>query len=123
VSTAFTEVLVKGEKGQRDMQRIPIDTTAFFTILPSEVLFGVGAYPEGLIVRIQREHEGSFESQVYSVTTSANGREDVTLAVGFEGAQPVLGSKFLEDLGLKVDSGSGTLEPVRHQGFAYNYEP
>jgi predicted aspartyl protease len=123
VSTAFTEALVKGEKGQREVQRIPIDTTAFFTTLPSEVLFAVGAYPEGLKVRIQYEQGASLEAQVYSVVISAHGREDVTLAVTFEGAQPILGSKFLEDLGLKVDSGSSILVPARHQGFAYHCEP
>ena len=123
VSTAFTRALVKGEKGQKDMQRIPIDTTAFFTILPCEVLFEIGAFPEDLKARLELEPGDSLEARVYSVIVAAQGREDVTLAVTFEGAQPVLGAKFLEDLGLNVDSESGLLEPSRHHGFAYNYEP
>ncbi len=123
VSTAFTTVLVKGEKGQRDMERIQIDTSTFFTILPREVLFAIGAYPEGLKTRLELQQGDSLEAQVYSVVISAQGREDVTLAVTFEGAQPILGAKFLEDLGLKVDSDSGALEPARYRGFAYNYEP
>jgi len=123
VSTAFTTVLVKGEKGQRDMERIQIDTSTFFTILPREVLFAIGAYPEGLKTRLELQKGDSLEAQVYSVVISAQGREDVTLAVTFEGAQPVLGAKFLEDLGLKVDSDLGALEPARYRGFAYNYEP
>ena len=123
MSIAFTRALVKGAKGQRDMQRIPIDTSAFFTILPFEVLFEIGACPESLKTRLELQQGDSLEAQVYSVVISAQGREDVTLAVAFEGAQPVLGAKFLEDLGLKVDSDSGALEPVRYQGFAYNYEP
>src|SRR5947209_2115663 len=53
VSTAFTTVLVKGEKGQRDMERIQIDTSTFFSILPREVLFAIGAYPEGLKTRLE----------------------------------------------------------------------
>ncbi len=105
------------------MQRIPIDTAAFFTILPSEVLFEIGAFPEDLEARLELDQGVSLEAQVYSVVVSALGREDVTLAVTFESAQPVLGAKFLEDLGLKVDSDSGMLEPARHHGFAYNYEP
>ncbi len=48
VFTAFTRALVKGEKGQRDMERIQIDTATFFTVLPSEVLFEIRAYLEGL---------------------------------------------------------------------------
>ncbi len=105
------------------MPRLPIDPSAFFTILPSEVLFEVGASPEALRARLELEHGDSLEAQVYSVIVSAYGREDVTLAVTFEGARPVLGAKFLEDLGLKVDSDSGMLEPTKHRGFAYNNEP
>src|SRR5436309_14802425 len=104
------------------MQRIPIDTGAFFTILPSEILFEIGAYPEHLKARLELERGDSLEAQVSSVV-AAQGREDVTLAVTFEGAQPVLGAKFLEDPGLNVDSESGLLEPSRHHGFAFNYEP
>ena len=115
--------MVKGEKGQRVMQRIPIDTAAFFTILPSEVLFEIGAYSEDLTARLELDHGDCLEARVYSVVVSAQGQEDVTLAITFEGAEPVLGSKFLEDLGLKVDSESGLLEPARHHGFAYNDEP
>jgi predicted aspartyl protease len=122
VSTAFTRVLVKGEKGQRDLQRIPIDTAAFFTILPSEVLFEVGAFREDLKTKLELDRGDTLEAQVYSLVVSARGREDVTLAITFKGAQPVLGAKFLEDLGLKVDSDSGTLEPATHQGFAYDTE-
>jgi predicted aspartyl protease len=62
-------------------------------------------------------------SQVYSVVVAAQGREDVTLAITLDGAEPVLGAKFLEDLGLNVDSESGRLEPARHHGFTYNREP
>jgi len=123
VSTAFTGALIKGEKGQRIMQRIAIDTAAFFTILPSEVLFEIGAHPEDLKARLELDHGDCLEAQVYSVVVAAQGREDVTLAITFEGAEPVLGAKFLEDLGLNVDSESGLLEPSRHNGFAYNYEP
>ncbi len=122
MSIPFTRALVKGEKGQREMQSIPIDTSAFFTILPSEVLFEIGASAEDLKARLELEHGTPLTVQVYSVVISACGREDVTLAVTFDNAQPVLGAKFLEDLGLNVDSDSGSLEPSRHRGFAYNNE-
>ena len=104
------------------MLRLPIDNGAFFTILPSEVLFEVGASPAALRARLDLEQGDSLEVQVYSVVVSAHGREDVTLAVTFEGAQAVLGAKFLEDLGLKVGSESGMLEPTRHRGFPYHNE-
>jgi predicted aspartyl protease len=123
VSTAFTRALVKGDKGQRNIERIQIDTDVFFTILPSEILFEIGAYPEDLKARLELEQGDSVEARVFSVVVSTHGREDVTLAVTFEGAHPVLGAKFLEDLGLEVDSESGALGRTRHRGFAYNYEP
>lgn len=123
VASALTKVLVKGEKGQRDMQKLPVDTGAFFTILPPKVLYEIGAFPEDLKARLELDRGDYLETQLYSVVVSTNGREDVTLAITFAGAQPVLGAKFLEDLGLKVNSDSGTLEPARHRGFAYNYEP
>src|SRR5947199_9993220 len=100
------------------MQRIPIDTGAFFTILPSEILFELGAYPEDLQARLELERGDSLEAQVYSVVVAAQGREDVTLAVTFQGAEPVLGAMLLEGLGLNVDSGSGLLEPSRPHGSA-----
>jgi predicted aspartyl protease len=114
--------LFKGEKGQKNIPGIPIDTASFFAILPSEVLFEIGAFPEDLKARLELDRGDSLEAQVYSVIVSAHGREEATLAVTFEGAQPVLGAKFLEDLGLKLDSASGILEPARHGAFAYNYE-
>jgi len=105
------------------MQRIPIDTGVFFTILPSEILFEIGAYPEELKARPELEGGDSLEARIYSVVVAVQGREQVTLALTFEGAQPVLGAKVLEDLGLNVDSDSGLLGPSRHHGFAFNYEP
>jgi predicted aspartyl protease len=116
-------VIVKGQKGQRDMQGIPIDPDAFFTILPSEVLLEIGGYAEDLTARLELDHKDCLEAKVYSVVVAAQGREDVTLAITFDGAEPVLGAKFLEDLGLNVDSESGRLKPARHHGFAYNCEP
>jgi hypothetical protein len=48
-------------------------------------------------------------------------REGATLAVTFEGAKPVLGVRSLEDLGLKVNPVSGSLEAARPAGVAYYY--
>jgi predicted aspartyl protease len=77
---AFTRAIVKGKRGQRDMQGIPIDTAAFFTILPSEVLSEIGAYTEDFTARLELDHGECLEAKVYSVVVAAQGREDVTLA-------------------------------------------
>jgi predicted aspartyl protease len=119
---AFTIASIKGEQGQRDIPRVLIDPSVYFTTLPAEVLFEVGASLESLKARLELEDGSVVEAPIYSVTISTHGRENVTLAATYEGAAPVLGAKFLEDFGLEVDSKSGLLEPTRHLGFAYDFE-
>jgi hypothetical protein len=60
---AFTRAIVKGKRGQRDMQGIPIDTAAFFTILPSEVLSEIGAYTEDFTARLELDHGECLEAK------------------------------------------------------------
>jgi predicted aspartyl protease len=122
VSAAFTKASIKGEKGQRDISEVSIDPTVFFTILPAEILFQVGASSESLKARLELEGGSIVEAAIYSVIVSAYGRENVTLAATYEGAFPMLGAKFLEDFGFKVDSETSLLKPTRHPGFAYNFE-
>jgi predicted aspartyl protease len=122
MSAAFTRASVKGEKGQKDISRVSIDPSVFFTTLPAEILFEVGASSESLKARLELEDGSIVETPIYSVIVSTHGRENVTLAAAYDGALPVLGAKFLEDFGLKVDLESGLLEPTRHQGFAYDFE-
>ena len=122
MSAASTRASVKGEKGQKDISRVLVDPSVFFTTLPAEVLFEVGASSESLKARLELADGSVVEAPLYSVIVSAHGRENVTLATTYPGAPPVLGAKFLEDFGLKVDSESGLLEPTRHPGFAYNFE-
>src|SRR5713101_8969677 len=119
---ASTRASVTGEKGQKDIYGVSINPTVFFTILPADILFEVGASSESLKAKLELEGGSIVEAPIYSVIVSAHGRENVTLAATYEGALPVLGAKFLEDFGLKVDSESGLVEPTRHPGFAYNFE-
>jgi predicted aspartyl protease len=122
MSAASTRASVKGEKGQKDISRVLVDPSVFFTTLPAEVLFEVGASSESPKARLELADGSVVEAPLYSVIVSVHGRENVTLAATYAGALPVLGAKFLEDFGLKVDSESGLLEPTRHPGFAYNFE-
>ena len=105
-----------------DISRISIDPSIFFTTLPAEVLFEVGAPSEPLKARLELKDGSIVEAPIFSVVVSTHGRESVTLATTYEGADSVLGAKFLEDFGLKVDLGSSSLAPSRHLGFAYNFE-
>jgi len=122
MSAAFTRASVKGEKGQKDISRLSVDPSVFFTTLPAEILFEVGASSESLKAKLELEDGSIIETAIYSVIVLAHGRENVTLAATYEGALPVLGAKFLEDFGLKLNSESGSLKPTRHQGFSYNFE-
>ena len=122
MSAAFTRTSVKGEKGQKDISGVSIDPTVFFAILPAEILFEVGASSESLMAKLELESGSIVDAPIYSIIVSAHGRENVTLAATYEGALPVLGAKFLEDFGLKMDSESRSLKPTRHQGFSYNFE-
>jgi len=118
----LTKASVKGEKGQKDISGVSIDPSVFFTTLPAEILFEVGASSESLKAKLELEDGTIVEAPIYSVVVSAHGRENVTLAATYDGAVPILGAKFLEDFGLKVDSESGLLESTRRPGFAYNFE-
>ena len=122
MSAAFTRASVKGENGQKDTFRVSIDPSVFFTTLPAEILFEVGVSSESLKAKMELEDGRIVEARIYSVIISTQGRENVTLAATYDGAPPVLGAKFLEDFGLKVDSETGLLKPSRHSGFAYNFE-
>lgn len=123
MSPALTRVSVKGEKAQKYISRVSIDPSLFFTTLPSEILFQVGASLETLMARLELDDGSTVDASIYSVVVAAYDRENVTLAATYEGALPVLGAKFLEDFGLKVDPKSGSLAQTRYTGFAYNYEP
>ncbi len=89
VSVAFTRASVKGEKGQRDISGVSIDPKVFFTILPVDILFEVGASSESLKAKLELEGGSIVEAPIYSVIVSAHGRENVTLAATYEGAPPV----------------------------------
>jgi predicted aspartyl protease len=103
-------ILIRGEKSQVSFEGLQIDPEAFFTILPMEILLIIGAPSTSLRVAIDLEDGRSFESSVYSVGFRVRGRTGASLAVAFESARPVLGCKFLEDLGLRVNPKSGLLE-------------
>jgi predicted aspartyl protease len=98
-------------------ERLQIDPKAFFTTLPVETMLKIGASSTPLRVAIDLEDGRSVQSSVYSVGFSVRGRIGTSVAVAFDRARPVLGSKFLEDLGLQIDPEPGLLEPSRDSQF------
>ena len=94
MSPAFTNASVKGEKGNKDITGISIDPSIFFTTLPTEVLFEIGASSEPLKARLELNDGSIVEAPIFSVIVSAHGRENVTLATTYEGALPIFGAKI-----------------------------
>ncbi len=121
VSHVYTKAVVKGAKGKREIPELLVDTGATFTVLPPDILRDVGASLQLVKKRLELGDGRFIEADVYSVVLSVQDREDVTFAVTFKDAKPVLGVRSLEDLGFKVDPISGTLEPTRPPGVAFYY--
>ncbi len=117
----YCKVLVRGPKGDREVPDLLVDTGATFTVLPGEILHEVGAALQPVKKKLELGDGRYVEADTYSVVLAIQDREDVTFAVTFEGAKPVLGVRSLEDLGFKVDPTSGSLEPTRPAGSAYYY--
>ena len=92
-----------------------IDSEAFFTRLPTQTLLRIGAPYASLTATIGLDDGRSVESPGYWVAGSVGGWQGATLAITFDQARPVLGSKLLEDLGLRINSKFGILERSRGQ--------
>lgn len=82
-----------------------------------EIYLKVGASPTSRNVTIDLEDGRSVEASAYSVELSVGEHMGASLVVAFEAARPVLGSEFLEDMGLWINSKSGLLEPSRDPRF------
>ncbi len=98
-------------KRQRSL-RFLVDTGAFFTVVPRDVLSALKVAP-------LREETVQFADgrkarwKVGEVRLELNGRSVTTLALfGKRGTQPLLGAYSLEGLGLSVDSRHRRLVPM-----------
>jgi len=122
VPSISIDILVRGEKSQIFTPNVRIDSQDCFTTLPSEIFLEIGASSESLKARLELEDGSSVEAPIFSVALTAQGREDPTLAITFDGAQEILGAKFLEDFGLRLNPESDELEPTGHWAFAFDVE-
>jgi len=114
---------IKGGKGECELSEILADTGATYTILPLEVIEGVGAVkipPYAMDVELGDGR--TVRASVYAASIEISDREGPAIILAFEKAKSVLGVQTLESLGLKVDPTTGMLEPTRPKGIAYFYE-
>jgi predicted aspartyl protease len=117
----YAKARVIGTKTHHVLDNLLVDTGATFTVLPSDLLEEVGALRVPTKTKLELGDGRSVEAEVYAIVLAIEDREGATLAVTFAGAKPVLGVRSLEDLGLKVDPVSGSLEAARPPGIAYYY--
>ncbi|MBS7626602.1 aspartyl protease family protein [Candidatus Bathyarchaeota archaeon] len=110
-----------GTKTHRVIDKLLVDTGATFTVLPRDLLEEIGAVKVPTKTKLELGDGRRVEAEVYAVVLAVGDREGATLAVTFMDAKPVLGIRSLEDLGLKVDPVSGSLEATRPPGVAYYY--
>jgi predicted aspartyl protease len=117
----YVKAVVKGPKGNKEVPELLVDTGATFTVLPIDILRGVGASLQPVKKKLELGDGRFVEADTYSVVLAIQDREDVTFAVTFKDAKPVLGVRTLADLGFKVDPVAGSLEPTRPPGSAFYY--
>jgi predicted aspartyl protease len=117
----YTKVRLIGANAHHEIDNLLVDTGATFTVLPRELLEKVGAAKVPTKTKLELGDGRSVEAEVYAVVIMIEDREGATLAVTFEGAKAVLGVRSLEDLGLKVNPVSSSLEAARPAGIAYYY--
>ena len=101
-----------GDPKQKRILRFLVDTGAFFTVVPRDVL-------SALRVRPIREETVQFADgrkarwKVGELRLEVDGRSVTTLVLfGKKGTQPLLGAYSLEGLGLSVDSRHRRLVPM-----------
>lgn len=113
---------VKGEKGERDLKEILIDTGATYTILPLELVEEAGAARiPPYTTDVELGDGRTVKASVHAASIAINGREGPAIILAFENAKPALGAQTLESLGLKLAPSTGELKPTRPKGIAYFY--
>ncbi len=120
----YTDMLVKGSKGEIQLKNLLIDTGATYTVLPAETLEEVGAWgPMSGSVEVELGNGTTIKAKAkaYGVTVKIEDVEAPTITITFEGAKTVIGVETLESLGLKPDPANTKLEFTRPKGTALFY--
>ena len=117
----LSNMTIKGEKGERALTDILVDSGATYTVLPPQVMEQVGAVKSSLTTDVELGDGRKVKAAIYYASASIDGREGPAIILSFEGAKQVIGVQTLEALGLKLDPTTGKLEATRPKGVAYFY--
>ncbi|MBT9167585.1 MAG: hypothetical protein DDT19_00923 [Syntrophomonadaceae bacterium] len=117
----YTDLVVKGSRAQEEIKNVLIDTGATYTVLPVEILEGVGAWGPMREMEIELGNGEKVKAQAYGVVIKIKDVEAPSISITFKGAKTVVGVETLESAGLKLDPATGKLEFTRPKGLAYFY--
>lgn len=117
----YTDIVVRGSKGAKELKNVLIDTGATYTVLPENVLEEVGASKIPTKVEVELGNGKTIEADAYGVAIRIEDVEAPSISIAFEGAKMVVGVETLESVGLKLDPTTGRLEFTRAKGMAYFY--
>ena len=117
----IANITIRGEKGERTLTEVLVDTGATYTMLSPKVFAEVGAVKASYTVDVELGDGRKVKAEVYYALASIDGREGPAIILSFAGAKEVVGVQTLESLGLKLDPTTGKLEATRPKGVAYFY--
>lgn len=117
----YTNIMVRGAKTTRELNKVLVDTGATYTVLPEGILEDVGAWGPIAEIDIELGNGQTVKATAYSVAIKIEDVESPAISITFPGAQTVIGVETLESLGLRLDPTTGTLEFTRPKGMAYFY--
>jgi predicted aspartyl protease len=116
-----TNIIVKGNKAQKELRNVLIDTGATYTVLPEKVLEEIGAPKLPTEVEVELRNGKRVKAKAYGVVIRIKNVEAPSIGITFKEAKTVIGVETLESIGLKLDPTTGNLEFTRPKGIAYFY--
>jgi len=115
----YTDIVIKGTRGTKELKEVLIDTGATYSVLPKEDLDEIGAWVPMPDVDVELGNGKKVKAQAYGVMIRIQDAEAPAISITFKGAQTVVGVETLESLGLKLDPTTGKIEFTRPKGMAY----
>lgn len=117
----YMNVILKGEKGEKELKNVTVDTGATFSFVEEDVLKEIGAPKLPSKTEIELGDGKKVLADAYGVVVKYDGKEVPTIVLTFPGTKRVIGIETLEAIGLRVNPITHKLEYVREKGVAYFY--
>lgn len=117
----YIDIMVKGNKAQKELKNVLIDTGATYTVLPESTLEEIGASIIPTEVEVELGNGKKVKAKAYGLVIRIKDVEAPSIGITFKGAKTAIGVETLESLGLKLDPTTGNLEFTRPKGLAYFY--